>query len=256
MSDLSDKTSAIFEKFTERLAKVNLRTAASVVATVGVGVFFSGVAQEINGHLHLLQTGGQMALDTYNQALQSGAAHNLGDWLKDGMLGKLPSFGGSTEARGLLLATAGPTLTAAAVSLARGFVNMKSTITDSAEKLSGMAATLTDDISKRLNAVASVGKVTEKALAASLEKAKQALWGGDRTFVPPDFERGQYAGKVLGETAHHVLVSVDGRANTATALEKERLNGIKFSGADILKVKFSNGLAVAPTLTNGLSRAR
>jgi len=50
---------------------------------------------------------------------------------------------------------------------------------------------------------------------------------------------------VLGQTDHHVLLSVDGRAQTATAIEKSLLPNQAFNVNKVLDVQFRNGVALA-----------
>ncbi|TCK31933.1 hypothetical protein B0G84_9048 [Paraburkholderia sp. BL8N3] len=140
MSDFQSKAAGIFERFAERLAAVDLRTAASVTAMVGVGVVFAGIAREMQGQEHLLQSGGALAVDAYKDAM-SHAQLGLGTWVREGVLGKLHSFGGNTQAKGFALMAGGPALEAASVSLARGFTNMRESISTAGQKFSRIAAT-------------------------------------------------------------------------------------------------------------------
>ncbi|APA90205.1 hypothetical protein BJG93_34375 (plasmid) [Paraburkholderia sprentiae WSM5005] len=140
MSDFQSKAAGIFERFAEKLAAVDLRTAASVTAMVGVGVVFAGIAREMQGQEHLLQSGGALAVDAYKDAM-SHAQLGLGTWVREGVLGKLHSFGGNTQAKGFALMAGGPALEAASVSLARGFTNMRESISTAGQKFSRIAAT-------------------------------------------------------------------------------------------------------------------
>lgn len=211
-----------------------------------------GVAQEMQGQMHLLQTGGIDALAGYMKAMEAQQL-GIGEWFKGGLLGKLPAFGSNLQARGAVATAVGPALAAASISLARGFTNMRESLAAASQKL-GIADM--GRLSRVAHSVAAPAEVTAKhgdpnELSASLQNAKLALWGADKTFVEPDYDKGLYAGRVLGETAHHLLVGVDGRANTATALEKMRLGAISPVN-QILKVQFREGAAVQ----NGLSKVK
>lgn len=81
-------------------------------------------------------------------------------------------------------------------------------------------------------------------VSASLDAAKELVLADGRGFVAPNYENGNYAGTVLGETDHHIVVSVDGRAGTATAIEKDRLDGMSVKPNELLKVKFQGGKPV------------
>ncbi|MDR5791711.1 ankyrin repeat domain-containing protein [Caballeronia sp. LP003] len=92
-------------------------------------------------------------------------------------------------------------------------------------------------------------------VSASLEAAKEMVVSSGKGFVAPNYENGNYAGTVLGETESHYVVSVDGRAGTATAIEKGKLEGIEVKTNELLKVKFQGGKAVgAREQTKALSR--
>jgi hypothetical protein len=82
-------------------------------------------------------------------------------------------------------------------------------------------------------------------VSASLDEAKNIAITSGKGFVAPNYDNGSYAGSVLGETEHHYLVTVDGRAGTATAVEKTKLEGITVKPGEMLKVKFQSGKAQA-----------
>lgn len=82
-------------------------------------------------------------------------------------------------------------------------------------------------------------------VSASLDEAKTIAISSGKGFVAPNYDNGAYAGSVLGETEHHYLVTVDGRAGTATAVEKTKLEGITVKPGEMLKVKFQSGKAQA-----------
>lgn len=79
------------------------------------------------------------------------------------------------------------------------------------------------------------------AVAASLDEAKDFLIGKGRGYVTPNYDGGNYAGTVLFESDHHVVVAVDGRSGSATAIEKSRLEGLTVVPGEMLKAKFQDG---------------
>ncbi|MCW3587413.1 ankyrin repeat domain-containing protein [Burkholderia cenocepacia] len=83
-------------------------------------------------------------------------------------------------------------------------------------------------------------------VAASLDDAKGLIVDSKRGFVAPNYDNGNYAGTVLGETDHHYVVSVDGRAGTATAIDKSKLDGMSVKKDEMLRVKFQAGKVVPP----------
>ncbi|WP_205182846.1 ankyrin repeat domain-containing protein [Burkholderia sp. LMG 13014] len=89
------------------------------------------------------------------------------------------------------------------------------------------------------------------ALDASLEEAKKAALAAGKKFMAADLHDRTYASKVFGETEHHVLLMADGRANTATAIEKSKLQGIPVEVGKMLKVRFKDGQATAQAKTEG-----
>lgn len=229
MDDFEQKASGLFGKFAEKLGKVDRRNAAALVAVVGVGVFFGGIAQEMQGQAHLMHAGGLAAVDAYKGALQT-VQLGLGDWLKDGVLGKLPSFGGDMQARGFLAATAGPALAAVSISLARGFNGMRDTLAGAAQKLGiSREADLYD-------------------WGRSLEAANDfAMKMGDTKGL--NERNGRYAGAVLHETEHHVVQDV-GR-NTAVIHDKAAFNAADLKNAiergGSLRVQYDYGRAAIDT---------
>ena len=57
-------------------------------------------------------------------------------------------------------------------------------------------------------------QIGAREIGRSLQNAMAALVGQQRTYLEPDLQKGHYSGAVLGQTDHHVLLSVDGRAQT------------------------------------------
>lgn len=141
MSRFTDKAEGIFARFTERLAKVDLRAAVAIPAAIGVATVMGGVIMEMNGQLGLLQHGGISALAAYKDAV---AAANLpvSAWITEGLSGKLPSFGGDVQARGFALMSAAPVISAASVLLARGFSRLKNSLADLARDAERRAITI------------------------------------------------------------------------------------------------------------------
>jgi hypothetical protein len=230
VSDFEKKASGIFEKFAEKLGGIDRRNAAALVAVVGVGVFFGGIAQEMQGQAHLMHAGGLAAVDAYKDVLQS-AQLGLGDWLKSGVLGKLPSFGGDMQARGFLMATAGPALAAVSVSLARGFNGMRESVADVAQKL-GIGEQVRDIVAKD----------------TSLKVANDFASGVVETKVL-NVQSGRYAGAVLFETDHHVVQDVGRKA--AVIHDKAAFNAPELKSAiergGSLRVQYDNGRAAIDT---------
>jgi hypothetical protein len=64
-----------------------------------------------------------------------------------------------------------------------------------------------------------------------------------RRFVEPDLQQGRYSGLVLGQTDRHLLLSVDGRDQTATVIEKSRLGNLAYHLNQPLDVQFREGRA-------------
>jgi ankyrin repeat protein len=126
VNNFDEKASGIFEKFAGKLRKLDLRNATTLSAVAGVGVFMGGIAQEMRRAAHLMRAGGIAAADGYKDALQA-AQMGLGDWLKAGVLGKLPSLGsdGDAQSRGFVMAAVDPGLTEISGMLAPDFVNIK-----------------------------------------------------------------------------------------------------------------------------------
>jgi hypothetical protein len=93
-------------------------------------------------------------------------------------------------------------------------------------------------------------------LTRSLDNAKEILGSQKRSFVEPNLQNGRYSGLVLGETAHHVLLSVDGRGQTATAIEKSRLSGLNFGLNKVLNVQFRDGQALGADKSQAQSQTQ
>lgn len=138
MNEYEVKSASIFAKFAEKLGRVDLRAAVAIPAVIGAGLVMAGVAQEVHGQAHLLDGGASQLMD-YKETMRS-MQLSLGDWVTQGLLGKLPSFGGDMQARGLATATVGPVLSSASVLLARGFTALKASLLAAAEpnKLDGV----------------------------------------------------------------------------------------------------------------------
>jgi hypothetical protein len=91
----------------------------------------------------------------------------------------------------------------------------------------------------------SIAEGRPDVLAKSLEEAKMKTLTFKKNFVAPNYRDGQYAGMVFAESSHHVLVTVDGRDQTATALEKAKLTGTYYRQGELLKAQFKDGDLVA-----------
>ncbi|WP_309491421.1 LPD7 domain-containing protein, partial [Trinickia mobilis] len=102
---------------------------------------------------------------------------------------------------------------------------------------------------------APAGDAAAADVQSSLSEAQDQVLGASKNYVAPNMQSGLYAGKVLAETAHHIVVTVDGRANSATALEKSKLGGVPFKLNETLKIQFRDGMAVAPSIKNQRSKS-
>ncbi|MEX3630268.1 MAG: hypothetical protein VB138_13260 [Burkholderia sp.] len=132
MSEFQKKAEGIFARFAEKLSKVDLKLAVSVPAVVGATVAIVGCALEAQGELGLLKHGGIAAVNAYKDTL---VQYPFGEFLLRGLEGKLPSFGGDTQARGFAFMTAAPIVSAAAVTLARGFHKIKAALHGQGEQM-------------------------------------------------------------------------------------------------------------------------
>lgn len=81
-------------------------------------------------------------------------------------------------------------------------------------------------------------------VAKSLDDAKGKAMTFKKDLVAPNLLSGSYSGRVLAATSHHVLVTVDGRANTATVIERALLKDVKYREGELLNVQFKNGEVV------------
>lgn len=132
MSAFHEKAQGIFARFSQKLAQVDLRAALAVPAGIGCAIALGGVVQEFQGQLHLLQHGGQMAVDAY---MRAGPSLSLGDWTLNGLAGKLGGAGDNTQAKGFAIMTVAPVISATSVLLARGFNSFKSILSDRGDRL-------------------------------------------------------------------------------------------------------------------------
>jgi len=132
--NLEEKARGIFGRFTQTLAKVDLRAAIAIPAAVGVATVLVGVGMEVHGQSALMQHGGIAALDVYNDAM--GATQlPIREWLQQGLAGKLAAFGDNIQARGFVITAAAPVISTAAVTLARGFTKLKQALVARGERL-------------------------------------------------------------------------------------------------------------------------
>lgn len=125
MTDFERKVQGIFARFTEKLAKVDLRSAVATPAVVGAATAMAAMHPESTERAGLGNTG-PAASDT---SILSG------NKLKEGVLGWLPTSAGSAHARGTLLTLAAPLLSAASITLARGFERMKAAFHEKGEQM-------------------------------------------------------------------------------------------------------------------------
>ncbi|KND62300.1 hypothetical protein BVER_01761c [Candidatus Burkholderia verschuerenii] len=132
MSEFQKKAEGIFARFAEKLSKVDLKLAVSIPAVIGATVAVAGCALEAHGELGVLKHGGIAAVNAYKDTL---VQYPFGEFLRRGLEGKLPSFGGNTQARGFAFMVAAPIVSAASVSLARGFTGLKKMLAERGERL-------------------------------------------------------------------------------------------------------------------------
>jgi hypothetical protein len=132
MSEFQKKAEGIFARFAEKLSKVDLKLAVSVPAVIGATVAVVGCALEAHGELGLLKHGGIAAVNAYKDTL---VQYPFGEFILRGLEGKLPSFGGNTQARGFAFMAAAPIVSAASVSLARGFQKIKAALHGQGEEM-------------------------------------------------------------------------------------------------------------------------
>ncbi|MEX3960166.1 hypothetical protein [Trinickia sp. EG282A] len=134
MSEFQKKAEGIFARFAEKLSKVDLKMAVSVPAVLGAATAFVGYALEAQHGLDLLKHGGIAAYDTYKDAL-SLARVPITDFMLRGVEGKLPWEGANTEAAGMTMMSVGPLLSAASVTLARGFQKIRASLHKRSEQM-------------------------------------------------------------------------------------------------------------------------
>ncbi|NIF40141.1 hypothetical protein F3J14_04335 [Burkholderia sp. Tr-862] len=141
MSEFQKKAEGLFARFAEKLSKVDLKLAVSLPAVIGATVVVAGCALEAHGELGLLRHGNDVgpalrgsmdALGAYKQTL---GQYPFGEFLLRGIEGKLPSFGGNTQARGFAFMVAAPIISAAAVTLSRGFQKIKASLHGQGERM-------------------------------------------------------------------------------------------------------------------------
>lgn len=97
----------------------------------------------------------------------------------------------------------------------------------------------------------SVAEGRPDVVANSLVDAKEQILKFKKDMVAPNLQSGTYHGRVLAATSHHIIVTVDGRANTATAIEKAAIDGLDYKIGQLLNVQFANG-KVVPGREQGL----
>lgn len=146
MNSLEEKSSRLFNRFAEKLAKVDLKHAAALPAVIGVVTVIAGAAIEQHGQLDLLRHSGIAGLAAYKASLAAEQITTLTDWVQRGMEGKLLSFGGNMQARGFAMTTVAPLLSMASVSLARNFHQLKSYLNDRIEKIRELGKSPAPDV--------------------------------------------------------------------------------------------------------------
>ncbi|CAB3730574.1 hypothetical protein LMG1866_04602 [Achromobacter ruhlandii] len=213
MDDFSKRASDLYDQFTQTLSGVNLSTAVSLPhAMTSLLAMTSTVAH------HNQQ--GLLPPSTQNQVAQSQSTNQ---------------------------ASTVDQLTSA---LSRGFANMKALLASKGQAL--LSATSLVESQNMSTPAAKVGLAQGSAITPSrapapgfgLHNAMDALFALQRNYVAPDLQNGRYSGLVLGETESHVLLSVNGRAQTATAIDKSVLGGVTFAVNKVLDLQFKNGQVV------------
>lgn len=213
MDDFSKRASDLYDQFTQTLSGVDLSTAVAL----------------------------PHAMTSLLAMTSTEAHHNLP--------GKLPP---ATQDQ----ITQGPSTTQASTvgqltaTLSRGFANMKALLASKGQTwLSATPLTESRSLAQpSTKAALPQGSATTPARASALgfglHNAMDALFALQRSYVEPDLQNGRYSGLVLGETESHVLLSVNGRAQTATAIDKSILSGVAFAVDRVLDLQFKNGLVV------------
>jgi hypothetical protein len=213
MEDFSKRASDLYDQFTQTLSGVNLSTAVAL----------------------------PHAMTSLLAMTNTEAHHNL-----PGMLAPPPQDQ-ITQGANASQASAVEQLTA---TLSRGFANMKALLASKGQAL--LSSTPLAE-SQRLampstKAALPQGSATTPSRVSApgfaLHNAMDALFALQRSYVEPDLQNGRYSGLVLGETETHVLLSVNGRAQTATAIDKSVLSGVAFAVDKVLDLQFKNGLVV------------
>lgn len=127
------KAASVFEKFCDRLSKVEMKHAVLVPAAIGVTIAMFGVFQEAQGQSALLHQGGMQAIEAYKAALEP--VMNFTDLIKMGFSGKADTFGGNSQGIGAGVTIAGPVLAMSTVMLAKAFQNVKQYVSAEVEKI-------------------------------------------------------------------------------------------------------------------------
>lgn len=176
MSEFQKKAEGIFAHFAEKLSKVDLKLAVSVPAVIGATVAVVGCALEAHGELGLLKHGGIAAVNAYKDAL---VQYPFGEFLLRGLEGKLPSFGGNTQARGFAFMAAAPIVSAASVTLARGFQKIKAALHGQGEQMRREATQAV--VAAEPAPVDDEGRYTwakNRAIASTIENDMRAMTDG------------------------------------------------------------------------------
>jgi hypothetical protein len=108
-----------FDRITSAVARVPLDFLVAAVGLIGVAVFTWGIFAEIAGEQQIRLLHGSHGVALYLASLKDHAVDNLFDYFHYGLYGTLPSFGGTLQARGILIAYAGSAVAASVVLAAR-----------------------------------------------------------------------------------------------------------------------------------------
>lgn len=213
MDDFTKRASDLYDQFTQTLSGVNLSTAVSL----------------------------PHAMTSLLAMTSTAAHHNPQGTIVPSSQNQMAQVQGANQAN---------TIEELTSTLARGFANIKTLLASKGQAwLSATPLVESRSLSApAAKAVVSQGSATtpSRTLAPSfgLHNAMDALFALQRNYVAPDLQSGRYSGLVLGETETHVLLSVNGRAQTATAIEKSVLGGVTFAVDKVLDLQFKNGQVV------------
>ncbi|UDM18888.1 hypothetical protein [Vogesella sp. XCS3] len=166
---LLNKTTGLFNRFVEVVAKADFKAAAMIPAAIGIATVMGGCAWEAHSQTELLMQGGSAALDAYKASLDLGL--DMKEWLSAGVQGKLPSVGGNIQAAGFALTFLGSAMAVTTVGLAKGYERIKETLTEKSQTLLQSGLNL---IGSKETPPAS-RHLSPDSLKAAIEKIRESL---------------------------------------------------------------------------------